>query len=105
MKAVSRGGSAEEVVEAFAVLGAAVAMARLGIGRIHQTYLITRAAGRDTHRYILQRINSHVFGPPKPLMENIRRVTEHVRGRLVDEGRERASVLSSASFPSGVKVA
>ncbi len=89
-------GLPDRALEAFAVLGVPVSVARLGIGRIHQTYLVTRAAGQDKHRYILQRINSHVFGSPEPLMENIRRVTEHLRRRLLEERREAlgARVLS-----------
>ncbi len=93
----------ERALEAFAVLGAPVSVARLGIGRIHQTYLVTRKDGQASHRYILQRINSHVFGSPEALMENIRRVTEHLRRRLSEEGREAlaARVLSVISTRRG----
>ena len=89
----------ERALEAFAVPGAPVSVAPLGIGRIHQTYLVTRKDGQDSYRYILQRINNHVFGSPEPLMENIRRVTEHLRRRLSEEGREAlaARVLSVIS--------
>ncbi len=94
---------AERAVEAFAVVGAPLSAERLGIGRIHQTYVVSRNAGRETYRYILQRINSHVFGSPVPLMENIRRVTEHLRHRLAEEGWQAlaARVLSVVPTKGG----
>ncbi len=88
MGAEKRMEPVEQAVEAFAVVGAPVSAERLGIGRIHHTYVVTRTAGRETYRYILQRINSHVFASPVPLMDNIRRVTEHLRRRLAEEGWE-----------------
>jgi len=42
-------------------------------------------AHRNGHtRYILQRINKHVFRDPVSLMVNIRRVTEHLQSRIDD---------------------
>ena len=50
-----------------------------GAGNINDTYLITTAAGR---RFILQRINQHVFKHPEWIMANIRVYSEHVSARL-----------------------
>jgi len=74
------------VAEAFQVQGTPVAVQPLVIGRIHDTYLVTREAGGRNWRYILQRINPRVFGSPGPMMDNIRRVTGHLRQRLAQEG-------------------
>lgn len=76
----------EKVTGAFQVQGMPVAVQPLVIGRIHDTYLVTRGEGRRNWRYILQRINTRVFGSPGAMMDNIRRVTGHVRQRLVNEG-------------------
>lgn len=85
---------------------------RYGGGHINDTYLVVgslRAPGPDapvrhegpalrdvrepsagepsgTGRWILQRINDTVFTRPAELMENVARVTRHVRGRLEAEG-------------------
>ncbi len=80
--------SPARAVEAFAIGGAPVSLAPLGVGRIHQTYLVTCSFHRDTRRYVLQRINSRVFRAPGHLMENIQRVTDHLRRRLLDEEHE-----------------
>ncbi len=74
------------VAGAFQVQGTPVAVQPLVIGRIHDTYLVTRKAGGRNWRYILQRINPRVFGPPGPMMDNIWRVTGHLRQRLAQEG-------------------
>lgn len=76
----------EKVAGAFQVLGMPVAVQPLVIGRIHDTYVVTRRAGRRSWRYILQRINTRVFGSPGAMMDNIRRVTAHLRQRLGHEG-------------------
>ena len=53
-----------------------------GDGHIHDSYLLEfRNGGRITHG-LLQRINTNVFPDPMALMENIRRVTEHLAARL-----------------------
>lgn len=55
---------------------------RVGTGHINDTFLgsVSDASGRFT-RYIFQRINQNVFPDVESLMENIARVTEHVKRR------------------------
>jgi hypothetical protein len=54
-------------------------------GHIHDTYLATYAHAGRAARYIHQRLNQRVFADPPALMDNIRRVTEHVRASLERE--------------------
>jgi hypothetical protein len=55
-------------------------------GHINNTYhLVYASGGREVH-FALQRINSYVFKEPQKVMHNIRRVTQHLRARLVAEG-------------------
>ncbi len=56
----------------------ATSVRRYGGGHINDTYLVE---GRRS--YILQRINDSVFPRPGQLMDNVSRVTRHVRARLV----------------------
>lgn len=54
-----------------------------GSGHIHDTYAASFAFGnRKTRRYILQRMNTHVFPKPTEVMENIAKVTAHLRSAI-----------------------
>lgn len=55
----------------------------LGSGNVNATYLVQLA---DGGRAVLQRLNTGVFQRPDLVMANIRRVGEHVRGRLAADG-------------------
>lgn len=68
------------VVGAFEVNGKFESAERYGSGHIHDTYRV-RFKDSDT-QWILQRINTKVFKNPVAVMENIERVTTHVRSRL-----------------------
>ena len=89
-------GAPEAIAEEFGLTPTSVR--RYGGGHINDTYLVVgslRAPGPEApvrHEgpargpYILQRINETVFTRPVELMENVSRVTRHVRGRLEAEG-------------------
>ncbi len=66
-----------------------------GSGHINETFAATyemRAAGREAgsgrRRFIHQRINVDVFKDPAALMDNLARVTRHIRGKLEAQGDE-----------------
>lgn len=88
-------GVPEAIAEEFGLTPTSVR--RYGGGHINDTYLVVgslRAPGPEApvrhegppQPYILQRINDTVFARPVELMENVARVTRHVRGRLEAEG-------------------
>ena len=54
----------------------------LGQGHINDTYLVRGKEGR----YILQRINTHVFSQPERVIDNIAAVTTHLKARLSAAG-------------------
>lgn len=56
------------------------------IGHINETYTATYNQGGVPVRYIHQRINTSVFRKPQEVMENVMRVTQHLRKKLVDGG-------------------
>jgi Ser/Thr protein kinase RdoA (MazF antagonist) len=58
-----------------------------GGGHIHDSFRVTCRQGSC---YLLQRINRAVFPRPRLVMENIVRVTSHVRARLQAEGVDAA---------------
>ncbi len=55
------------------------------IGHINSTYIAKTA---DGERYVLQRINKNVFKHPEYVMENIVLVTDHIRKKLQDQGKD-----------------
>ncbi len=69
-----------------------------GSGHINDTYLVEVQTSVGSVAYILQRINHNVFKDPPGLMENILRVTSHIRGKLAatpgcDPDRESLTVI------------
>ena len=81
-------GAAElaAVAARFAFEGTLTAAAPLGRGHIHDSYLLAFDAGAGARRYVLQRINTHVFADPRTLMHNVARVTAHLRSKLAAQG-------------------
>lgn len=51
---------------------------RHGNGLINDSFVIECQAGATSRRYILQRVNHHVFHDVPALMENVQRVTDHL---------------------------
>ena len=74
----------QEIASQFALEGAITAIDSLGEGFINDTFIV-RTAG-DAPDYILQRKNKSIFPDVPAMMENIRKVTEHIRRRVAAEG-------------------
>ena len=70
----------------FQLPGRFLEAAPYGTGHINDTYAAAYDEGGRRARYIHQRINHNVFKQPVPLMENVRRVTEHQRRTLAARG-------------------
>lgn len=90
------------VARAFDVPGKLESAVRYGSGHIHDTYSVNfDESGRGGAHIILQHINTKIFKNPLAVMENIRRVTTHVRARL--EGAQDADrrVLQLVSTREG----
>jgi hypothetical protein len=76
----------QDVVKRFRAWGDFVGAVPYGSGHINDTFKVTfNMAGAPVH-YLLQRINHTIFKDPLAVMDNIVRVTNHVRARLTAEG-------------------
>lgn len=62
----------------FEIHGDVTSAAPYGSGHINDTYCVVFDQGGTPIRYIFQRINHNVFKNPVALMDNVRRVTEHL---------------------------
>lgn len=73
----------QAIAAQFKLAGSLLEAQPYGSGHINDTYcLVCQSPGRQ-QRYVLQRINHHVFKQPVQVSENIRRVTEHIRAKLL----------------------
>ena len=74
----------QKIASQFALEGAIAAIDSLGEGFINDTFIV-RTEG-DAPDYILQRKNKNIFPDVPAMMENIRKVTDHIRRGVVAEG-------------------
>jgi hypothetical protein len=72
-------------------------------GHINDTYMVCFQTSGDTvRRYILQRINHHVFTYPERVMENIEAVTTYLREKIAAYGGDPArEVLNLVAVTEG----
>ena len=75
----------QEIASQFALEGAITAIDSLGEGFINDTFIV-RTEG-DAPDYILQRKNKNIFPDVPAMMENIRKVTDHIRRRVAAVNR------------------
>jgi len=61
-----------------------------GTGHINRTYCSTFETPAGRRRFVHQQINTRIFRQPDKLMENIRRVTEHLQAKVRAEGGDPA---------------
>lgn len=76
----------QEAVQAFLLPGVVSECCRYGNGHINDTFCLTMDTEKDRQRFILQRINTHVFQDPKGLMQNISGVTQFLRREILAKG-------------------
>jgi len=70
------------VASQFQIYGEFINAGPYGSGHINDTYCAVFNQGGTPVRYILQRINHHVFKTPVALMENVERVTTHISKKV-----------------------
>lgn len=84
--------SQAEIFKRFAIYGDLVSFKPFGGGHINGTYLsVWNQAGTQV-RYTHQRINRRVFQNPAAVIENIRRITEHIAAKLTAEAEPAATI-------------
>ena len=70
------------------------------VGHINETYTATYDQGGVPVRYIHQRINHEVFKDPAGLMDNLTRVTTHLRRKLAEKGLRDVTRRSLTLIPA-----
>lgn len=82
----------ESIAAKFAIEGNVASIKPLGQGFINNTYFIT-LEGESQPSYILQTKNHHVFPDVPAMMDNIDRVTRHIKSKVKDPLRETLTVV------------
>ncbi len=90
------------IIQNFSFEGKNTAISPYGNGHINDTYALTfESPTGATQRYILQRINHHVFKKPEQLMQNVEKVTQHLREKIAamggDPKRETLTLIPTLS--------
>lgn len=63
-----------------------------GSGHIHDTFRVKVVNAARPVSYIFQKINQDIFRDPPGVMENIVRVTNHIRRKLADQGKTETEI-------------
>jgi Ser/Thr protein kinase RdoA (MazF antagonist) len=72
----------ENILAAFALRGSITSVQPYGSGHINDTFYLKNSAATAPD-YLLQRVNHHVFKDVPALMQNVQRVTAHLRDKLI----------------------
>ena len=92
----------EEIICFFQLEGKFLELAPWGSGHINDTYASSFRVNSKIARYIHQWINQHVFKDPVQVMENIERVTNFIRQRVIANGGDPArEVLTLVAASDG----
>jgi Ser/Thr protein kinase RdoA (MazF antagonist) len=75
-----------EIAARFRLGGELDSMEHLGRGHIHDTWVSRVRTAAGPRRFVHQRLNRDVFPDPAKVMENVARITAHVRHRVAREG-------------------
>lgn len=73
------------IAEQFKSGGNIIKVKEFGNGNINDTFIVTLDT-QEENKFVLQRINTHVFKHPQLIMKNMRAFTEHVHRRVKEEG-------------------
>lgn len=89
------------IINAFNFSGEVISTQSWGNGHINDTFLIEVKENDQIHKYILQKINKNVFTKPDEVMENIEKVTAHLRTKIEayggDINRETLNIIPASS--------
>lgn len=75
-----------EIIDAFAFDGVLIECISYGQGHINDTYRIAFSNDKGTKRYILQKMNHHIFKNPAELMENVNGITSWLKQKITKAG-------------------
>lgn len=91
-------GKCAELISAFGINGTLSDFKRFGGGHINDTFLVAVTDSGNSHKYILQSVNKNVFHNIYAVMDNIERVTDHLKAKAC-AGKTLNFLKSSSGHP------
>ena len=92
----------QKIGSLFGIEGEYKGFEQIKTGHINQTYCVTYFRDNEEKKYIIQKVNTYVFKKPEEVMENIGRVTEHIRAKVKEqEDTAKRNVLHFLHTPEG----
>ena len=88
------------IAREFALSGEIVSASPYGSGHINDTFKVDVKPAGGPRRYVLQRINHHVFRRPDELMANVERVCAHAHAKLKTAGETDADRRTLRLIPT-----
>lgn len=76
----------KKIISHFQLTGLAKDVSIFGEGMINTTYRVSLE--NEDRQYILQKINHHIFKDVEMLQNNIKRITDHIRQKLIELGEK-----------------
>jgi hypothetical protein len=77
------------VLQHFDLSGHIASVDTIDSGHINDTWLVRIDHASAKKRYVLQRLNAHVFPQPEAVMQNVDRVTSHINSQSEYQGTDR----------------
>lgn len=98
----------KEIFDSFEHVGDYIIAIPFGTGHINETMQVTCDQGGIRVHYILQKLNTNIFPEPEKLMDNVVRVTSHIRKTIKEKklrGRTTIELLKAKDGKPYVKAA
>lgn len=76
----------EKIIRKFNIEGEILSVEPFGSGHINDTLCAVVQTGAETKKYVLQKMNTDIFKDPQGLMDNIVKVTEFLKKRIIANG-------------------
>ena len=73
----------QPIADHFGITGVIAHAEEIHSGNINRTFLVAVQEGDTQKEYVFQRINTFVFKKPEEVMDNILKVTEHIKQKLL----------------------
>lgn len=83
----------KKIASNFQIEGSFIEASPYGTGHINETFAATFNLNGTPIRYTMQGVNTNVFKDPLALMENIKRVTDHIQEKTAGEPSRRTMLL------------
>ena len=84
----------KKILENYKIPGSLKSIKEYNVGNINKTYIIEYDNEGKTEKYLVQKINTLVFNNPYILMDNIEKVTNYLKSKMIEQEDKEHKVLN-----------